>query len=65
MYQLQGLDFPPVTLNRSQIKYCWKTIGEMLTSIKLVKIIKILSEEINEFWDKRKFIRKISHYLKR
>ncbi len=42
-----------------------KTIEEMLTSIKLFKIIKILNEEINEFWDKQKFMRKISHYLKR
>ena len=36
----------------------------MLTSIKLFKIIKVLSEELDEFWYKQTFTHKISHYLK-
>ena len=63
-YWLQILLFPPATPDRNPTEYCWKTTREELTSIKSFKNLKILKEELEEFWEKHVFTHKMSHYLK-
>jgi hypothetical protein len=41
-----------------------KITREDLTSIKSFKNLKVLKEELDEFWDKHTFTHKMSHYLK-
>jgi len=45
-------------------EYCWKITREDVTSIKSFKKIKVLKEELGEFWEKHTFTHKMSHYLK-
>ena len=61
---LQISFFPPATPDRNPTEYCWKAAREQLTSIKSFKNIKVLKEELDEFWDKHTFTHKMSHYLK-
>ena len=63
-YWLQILLFPPATPDRNPTEYCWKITREDLTSIKSFKNLKVLKEELDEFWDKHTFTHKMSHYLK-
>lgn len=60
---LQISFFPPATPDRNPTEYCWKAAREQLTSIKSFKNIKVLKEELDEFWDKHTFTHKMSHYL--
>ncbi len=61
---LKILYFPPATPDRNPIEYCWEATRKDLTSIKSFKNIKVLKEELKEFWEKRTFTHKMSHYLK-
>ncbi len=61
---LQIMFFPPATPDRNPTEYCWRTTREELTSIKSFKNIKVLKEELDEFWEKHRFTHKMSHYLK-
>ena len=61
---LKIMFFPPATPDRNPTEYCWKTTREELTSIKSFKNIKVLKEELDEFWDRHIFTHKMSHYLK-
>jgi transposase len=63
-YWLQILLFPPATPDRNPTEYCWKMTREDLTSIKSFKNLKILKEELDEYWEKHSFTHKMSHYLK-
>lgn len=51
-YWLQILLFPPATPD------CWKMTREDLTSIKSFKNVKVLKEELDEFWEKHAFTTK-------
>jgi putative transposase len=63
-YWLQILLFPPATPDRNPTEYCWKMTREDLTSTKSFKNVKVLKEELDEFWEKHTFTHKMSHYLK-
>ena len=56
--------FPTATPDRNPTEYCWKITREDFTSIKSFKNIKVLKEELGEFWEKHTFTHKMSHYLK-
>jgi putative transposase len=60
-YWLQTAFFPP---DRNPTEYCWKRTREDLTSIKSFKNLKVLKEELDEYWKKHLFTHKMSHYLK-
>jgi transposase len=63
-YWLQTLLFLPATPDRNPAEYCWKITREDLTSIKSFKNLKVLKEELDEYWGKHSFTHKMSHYLK-
>lgn len=63
-YWLQTALFPPATPDRNPTEYCWKITREDLTSIKSFKNLKVLKEELDEYWEKHSFTHKMSHYLK-
>ena len=50
----------PATPDRNPTEYCWKTTREEVTSIKSFKNIKILREELDEFWEKNTFNIKVT-----
>lgn len=56
--------FPPATPDRNPTEYCWRTTREELTSIKSFKNVKVLKEELDDFWGRHIFTHKMSHYLK-
>jgi putative transposase len=61
---LKIIFFHTATPDRNPTEYCWKMTRENLTSIKSLKNIEALKEEMNEFWEKHTFKHKMSHYLK-
>lgn len=61
---LQVFYFPPATPDRNPTEFCWKRTRELRTSIKSFINVKVLIEELAEFWEDQPFTHKMSHYLK-